>query len=268
MSKVEFEDASKRLTEQLKLDENIDSAIMVYSPFTDDYWNASPKIVFCNYENYGYNEENFIKKQVKVSFNEFFLWISGCWLKQKLSYNQFSEQTKEFTKFIPDNDKEKKSKPNRTVKKSLIFVNALIERLNNQSLDIKGIKKYSSTKLCSAMKSFTYMNLRPTSGSESKQDTANTRYLVSKYPEYIKKIILALEADIFILSTEHATCLFNEYIFKEEIKAKLVKPLIFKRNTKIDKMHVFSVLHPACKEFSDDYFLKAVNEIAHKYNKI
>lgn len=268
MSKIELLKAYELLTKNIQEDGKLNSAIMVYHPFSEEYWHASPKIVFCNYENYGYDENKFKKKEVLLSFKEFFLWISGYWLKKELSYDEFYKQTNNCSIFIPNNEKEKKSKPNKTVKKSLIFANALLEKLQNNSIDIQLIKKYSSTKLSKALTNFTYMNLRPTSGSERNQDTHNTHYWVSNYHEYIKSLILSLDADIFILSTEDAVDLFNKYIFKKEFENTDVKALKFKNCIKIGKTLFYSIMHPSCRGFTDEYCLNTVNDISSKYKGI
>jgi len=268
MSKTDFNEATEQLTKRLKSDEKLHSAIMVYPPFADGYWSASPKIVFCNYENYGYDNDKYKGQKVILNFNEFFLWISGYWLKENLTFDQFYYRTKECTQFIPKEDKEKKSKPNKTAKKSLIFVNALIEKLNNIETNIQNIKKFSATKLCLSMNQLTYMNLRPTSGSDVRQDLFNTQYWVSNYHENIKRIILSLEADIFILSSKDAANLFNNYLFKDEIQTKNAEALRFKGYSKIGNTHFFSIMHPSYKGFTDNYFNETINFISSKYRGV
>lgn len=264
MSKVELDKAYNNLTKKIQEDEKLNSAIMVYHPFSEGYWDVSPKIVFCNYENYGYTEDKYKKNEVLLSFREFFLWISGYWIKQKISFDEFYIKTNNCSIFIPDDEKEKKSKPNKTAKKSLILVNVLLDKLKNKHADIRSIKKYSSTKLSTVLTHFTYMNLRPTSGSKREQDTLNTQYWLFSYHKYIKQIILALEADIFVLSTEHAVTLFNNYIFKDEVEQTGEK-LIFKNHLKIGKTHFFSIVHPSCRYFTDEYLTKVVDDILFKY---
>jgi hypothetical protein len=213
MSKEQFEQVSKKLYEKMAADGL--KGIMQYKPFSDDYWTESPKIVICNYENFGYQD---IEKPSLLTYGDFKWW--------------FDERM----------NKSKKRGKSKTVHYTAVFANALqriLHEFPSNGFTLREMKnsykKYEE--LYQSMKNIMYMNLRPTSAKGNKQETGETHKIIRKYKDEIKAYIEALDADIFILSTKDAVGLFN-FIFG--IKDNQI---VFKKEKRINNMMVFSVKH-------------------------
>lgn len=186
--------------------------IMVYRPFDESYWNSKPRIVICNFENYGYHNEVKYPPEnpIYLKFDVFQDWLIS----------------------------------NKTVKYSAVFVNGLKERIAGNIITKEYLENSFKNKkqLEKAMKNVTYMNLRPTSGKKRNQAINETKILVQKYKDYIKKIILSLHPDIFIISSEEGTDLIN-YIFDLE-NEKSINYYDSKNNFKqIGNFTAFSIRH-------------------------
>ncbi len=179
MSKELFAHVSSLLHKKM-LDDGF-KGIMEYRPFSDDYWNTKPKIVICNYENFGYQD---CEKPSLLTYEDFKWW--------------FDERL----------NKAKKRGKSKTVHYSVVFANALQKLINkseNESLlTYEAFRKsyWKYDELYKSMKSIMYMNLRPTSASGNKQEIGETHKIIKKYRIEMKSFILALDADIFILSTK------------------------------------------------------------------
>ncbi|NMC99409.1 MAG: hypothetical protein GYA62_06800 [Bacteroidales bacterium] len=214
MSKELFAHVSSLLHKKM-LDDGF-KGIMEYRPFSDDYWNTKPKIVICNYENFGYQD---CEKPSLLTYEDFKWW--------------FDERL----------NKAKKRGKSKTVHYSVVFANALQKLINkseNESLlTYEAFRKsyWKYDELYKSMKSIMYMNLRPTSASGNKQEIGETHKIIKKYRIEMKSFILALDADIFILSTKDSVNLFN-YIF--DSKENL---LIFDKQTQINNTLYFSIKH-------------------------
>jgi hypothetical protein len=220
MGKEQFELASKKLWDKL-LEDKINA--MHYMPFSDNYWDQKPKIVICNYENIGYQDNTHT-----LTFDHFRTWIN----------------------ISPG-----------TVRWTAVFANALNKIITNYPNDDFSPKDmrtpyYDIDELHQSMKNMMYMNLRPTSARGSDQEIINTNKLVKIYKNELKEFILSLSADIFILSSEDSVKLFNNEIFNFK-----ENPLRFHGNKKINNMMVFSIRHPA-RGFSYKYYTKKAHDIA------
>jgi hypothetical protein len=213
MSEEQFEQASKILYEKMVAD-GIKS-IMQYKPFSDDYWTESPKVVICNYENYGYQN---IETPSLLTYEDF-RW----WLDERMN-------------------KSKKRGKSKTVHYTAVFVNALKRILHEPSsgnFTSQEIRKsyWRYDELYQSMKNVMYMNIRPTSAGGSKQEIGEAHKIIREYKNELKAYIESLDADIFVLSSKDAVGLFN-LIF--DIKDN---PLYYNGNKRINNMTVFSIQH-------------------------
>lgn len=237
MSKELFEQVSKNLYEKM-LGDGI-KGIMQYKPFTDEYWKQKPKIIICNYENYGYQEH---EKPSLLTYEDFKWW--------------FDERL----------NKTKKRGKSKTVHYTVVFANALKKIIHKYGTD--NLITYSDFRnsywkydeLYQSMKDIMYMNLRPTSAKSNKQEIGETHKIIHKYKTEIKAYIQSLDADIFVLSTKDAVSLFN-HIF--DIKDK---PLVFNKQTKINNMLIFSIKHFGRPNYKY-WYNKAIEIVQIWYNK-
>jgi hypothetical protein len=231
MSKEKFEHALKNLYEKMIAD-NI-KGIMQYRPFFDEYWEQNPKVVICNYENFGYQD---IEKPSVLTYKDF-----EWWLDERMN-------------------KSKKSGKSKTVHYTSVFANALLKMLNEfpaTDFSYQEIRKsfWKYDELYKIMKNVMYMNLRPSSASRNKQEIGTTHQIIRKYKHEMKAYLESLDADIFIISTKDAIGLFN-YIF--DITEK---PLLFKKGGLVNNMMVFSVKHFGRPNYR--YWYKTALEIAY-----
>ena len=228
MSKELFEQASRNLYDKMVADGV--KGIMQYKPFFDDYWTEKPKIVMCNYENFGYQNH---EKPSLLTYEDFEWWF---------------------------NEKITKGK-SRTVHYTVVFANALQKIINefpSVSLTVGDMRKsYRKTgELYQSMKNIMYMNLRPTSAKGNRQEIEETHKIIHKYKNEMKVYLETLDADIFVLSTKHSVDLFN-FIF--DIKNSM--PLKFNKNTNVNGTMVFSVNHFRFPRYN--YWYKKILEIAY-----
>jgi len=236
MSKELFAQVSSLMHKKM-LDDGF-KGIMEYRPFSDDYWSTKPKIVICNYENFGYQD---CEKPSLLTYEDFKWW--------------FDERL----------NKSKKRGKSKTVHYSVVFVNALQKLINkseNESLlTYEAFRKsyWKYDELYKSMKSIMYMNLRPTSASGNKQEIGETHKIIKKYRTEMKSFILALDADIFILSTKDSVNLFN-YIF--DLKENL---LFFDKQTQINNTLYFSIKHFGRPNYS--YWYKKVLNIVDVWHR-
>lgn len=227
-----FKKVSESFVEKLKSDGL--PGIMVYRPFDESYWTSSPRIVICNFENYGYHDEKSYppEKPIFLTFKVFQDWLRDG---------------------------------NKTAKYSSVFINGLKEKIAGNLITEDYLKKsFKNIKqLEQAMKNVTYMNLRPTSGAVTNQDVESTNILVRNYKDHIKNIILSLHPDIFIISSEDGTRLIN-YIFDLE-KDKGIDFYDTKNNYKqIDNFTAFSIKHFSRSDYS--MYINKIEKIISIFN--
>jgi hypothetical protein len=223
MGKAEFEKASDKLWEDMIT--NGETGIIKYRPFHDGYWTQKPRIAVCNYEAVGYGDS----QTNELPFEHFKTWIK-----------------------LP-----------RTNRYTAVFVNALRRMLSKEEFTWSDMKKsYSKIQegdgdLFKAMYDVMYMNIRPNSADTLRQEKAKTRRIVLQYKNEIRDFILALDADIFVLSTVDSANLFNDiFSIKED-------PLRFKQSRQIDGMAVYSVPH--FRNFDYKYYQEKAKEIAEAF---
>jgi hypothetical protein len=165
MGKEQFEQASKNLYE--KMVANGVKGIMQYKPFSDDYWQETPKIVICNYENFGYQDH---EKPSLLTYEDFEWW--------------FDERM----------NKTQKRGKSKTVHYTVVFANALKRIIHdfgkNQLMTYKDLRNsyWKYDELYQSMKNIMYMNLRPTSAKGNKQEISETHKILRKYKNEIKYI--------------------------------------------------------------------------------
>ena len=221
-----FEKISANFVKKMQADHL--TGIMVYGPFDESYWDADPRIVICNFENYGYDDEERYpsEKPIYLTFEEFKGWLVD----------------------------------NKTAINSAVFVNGLKESIAGNIITNDYLTKSYQDKqqLENAMKNVTYMNLRPTSGKETNQDIDGTKNLVQKYKADIKNIILSLNPNIFIISSGDSTELIN-YIFDLE-KEKAINHYDSKNNFKqIGNFTAFSIQHFSRSDYA--MYIKKIEKI-------
>jgi hypothetical protein len=98
MSKIIFYEAANKFWNLMKADGL--NGIMLYQPFSDQYWNEKIKIVVCNYENVGYQDS----QTNTLSFDHFRGWITY--------------------------------KKGKTVHYTTVFIHALLELLSNKNYSL------------------------------------------------------------------------------------------------------------------------------------
>ncbi|MDR3138906.1 MAG: hypothetical protein LBT95_04455 [Treponema sp.] len=225
MSRIIFDEVSNKFWNLMKTD-NL-NGIMLYQPFSDQYWNERVKIVVCNYENVGYQDS----QTNSLSFEHFRSWITY--------------------------------KKGRTVHYTTVFIHALLKLLSNEDYSLLEMKKsYSKVDdLHKSMQNITYMNIRPTSAARNRQEKGEVNRIIQKYKKELKAFIEALDADVFILSSKESVRLFN-YIF--DIKKN---PLVFNKCKRIGNMIVFSVRHFGWFFRYSYYFKKAQEVVCIYYHK-
>jgi len=212
--------------------------IMQYKPFSDDYWKTKPRIVICNYENFGYHD---CEKPSLVTY-EVFKW----WFDERLN-------------------KSKKRGKSKTVHYSTIFANALQKLLrqteDKNTLEYETFRKsfWKYDQLYESMKTIMYMNLRPTSASGNKQEIDETHKIIKKYKSQLKAYINALDADIFILSTKDAASLLNQIFDLNDRK------LFYNKYTQINNTLFFSIKHFGRPDYR--YWYKKCQEIVEIWRK-
>jgi len=204
-----------------KLENDGYSGIMHYKPFSEQYWNEKPKIVLCNYEILGYENQ---------TINS----ISHEHFKGLITYNK-----------------------SKTVHYTAVFANALKSRLESKDFSKKDMKKsyYEIDKIWKSMENMVYMNIRPTSGKNSgRLNKTETHSLIKKYKIEIRDYINSLDADIFVISTKDSVDLINYLYDLKDNK------LVFNGKTRINNMFIYSVKHFAWF-FTYSYYYKKANEI-------
>ena len=186
-----FKAAQDNLVSKLKQDGH--KGIMIYGPFSEEYWKSETKIVICNAINYGYEEcdEN------RLTFDDFKTW----------------KNAKNGRKTV------------RTVRHSVQFIGCLMKKLEGQNNiginELLWIKSeyYNASNLDYFKKNVTYMNICPVSDTQfvnkkySKQDTNKLNSIVMKYKLEIKHFIEALAPDIFIFGAKNTGYLLNNFMF-------------------------------------------------------
>ena len=220
MGKTNFEEVSEKLWNTMK--SNGETGIMKYKPFSDQYWINNPKIVICNYEAFGYRDS----KENALSFEYFKVGLMDS--KRK------------------------------TIRNTAVFIYTLQQMLSKSDFTWHNLAKeklYDKIDILhETMRNVMYMNIRPDSGSGRLQETKETRIVVQKYKNEIKDFIMALDADIFILSSKHSPELFNDIFNIKE------NPLKYKGCMQLNNTAVFSVPHFSRPDYS--YYLKKAKEIA------
>jgi hypothetical protein len=166
MGKSEFETASNNLYSRMIYENEL--GIMQYQPFSDNFWTNKPKIVICNYENFGYYRT---KEISTLTFKEFEWW--------------FDERK----------NKAKRGK-SKTVHYSVIFINILLMILKEHPLitfTLSDSRKlfWKYDEIFKNMINIMYMNLRPTSASGNQQEIGKTNNIVNKYKNELKDYILS-----------------------------------------------------------------------------
>jgi hypothetical protein len=196
-------------------------------------WGQKPKLVVCNYENFGYQDSD----DINLLTYENFRW----WFDER-------------------KNKAKKRGKSKTVHYTVVFANSLQKTLHGSgenTLTYKDLRNlyWKYDELYQSMKNIMYMNLRPTSAQGNKQETAETHKIIRRYKSEMRAYIEALDADIFVLSSKDAVSLFN-FIF--DIKDK---PLVFNKEKRINNMMVFSLSHFSRPNYK--YWYKKIMEIAY-----
>jgi len=233
MSKELFEIASKNLYDKMLFDGV--KGIMQYKPFFDSYWEEKPKMVFCNYENWGYQNH---EKPTLLTYEDFEWWF---------------------------NEKITKGK-SRTAHYTVVFANALqkiIKEFPSITFTVSDMRKsYSKcSELYKSMKNVMYMNLRPTSAKGNNQEIDATHNIIRKYKNEMKAYLEALDADIFVLSSKDAANLYN---FILDLSGNSL--LKFNRSVCLHGTKLFSVYHFRFPKYN--YWYKKIMEIANCwYNK-
>jgi hypothetical protein len=172
---------SKWFTE---LEKDKDLEIVMYEPFTDEYWKEEYKIVFCNLEPGGKLEKN------------------------RNLFDLYS-----FSYFLENN--------NPTIKGSALFLYYLYNKLHGNDINKnqKDLIKNNKALLIDTMKKVTYMNLLRDAGTSQ----FNERYFWNFFSnddnkKYTKDSILALEPDIFIVTSVGKTLI--EQLFNKKFDKK------------------------------------------------
>jgi hypothetical protein len=170
------------------LEEDDTLRILVYEPFTDEYWNEKYKIVWCNLEPGGEPEN----KDEKVLSLETY----GKWLKRN----------------------------NPTIRNTSLFIYCLYNKLlgNDIDEDQKNAAKKDYELLLSYMKKITYMNLLKDCGN-GRFDKAARKYFNGFFygekgyieQERTKKMIAALSPDIFIVTGDVGISLIQKVFNKK-----------------------------------------------------
>ncbi len=231
MSKEEFEQASLNLYK--KMHEDGIKGIIQYRPFSDEYWEQNPKIVICNYENYGYQEH----EKPSILTYEDFKW----WFDERLNKTRIKGKSK-------------------TVHYTVVFANILKETIqkngNDNLIDYTELRRlyWKYDELYKSMKNMMYMNIRPSSAKGKKQEIEETHGIIRTYKAELKAYLQSLDADIFVLSTKDAVILLNS-IFELSNNS-----LFFNKATQIGKMKIFSVRHFGRPNYK--YWYKRAIEIA------
>jgi hypothetical protein len=175
---------------------------MVYRPF-DNYWEATPKILVCNLETYGYDESG----------------VTNVTLEQLKDWMWDTHITK-------------------TTRYTSVFISALQQSLGGNSLTAKEIKDsyHDYDNLVIAMSKICYMNFRKQSNPNVTQDINAILTEADKYKEFLEKFILTCNPDIMIVSGKTGVTCFNEIFNSSE-------PLSFDSETIHQGIRVISTRH-------------------------
>ena len=179
-----------------ELEKDPSLGILMYEPFTDEYWKEKYKIVLCNLEPGGDkpDNKNILDEEKKDILNEdgFKYWLD---------------------------------KKHRTIINSALFIYCLYNMLHNTDINKQDLEKAKKDNklLLESMKKVTYMNLL--------QDVGDGRFDKKYFWDFYAKdniknrenifnLINALDPDIFIVTSEGDTLIeqlyerkFNNHIF-------------------------------------------------------
>jgi len=164
MSKIDVDNINKSWNK--KIEEMGIYDYMVYSPFSDEYWNQQKKIVICNLETFGYDDCGVIN----VNIDQFAQWFRATNITKTCRY-------------------------------SIVFIYGLLLKLQHNYVDINILKqKYKEEdELLSVLPKITYMNIRKHSNPNINQDIQGIIHESILYKDELCAFIDALTPDILLI---------------------------------------------------------------------
>jgi hypothetical protein len=268
MSREAFDQNNKKFQEELA---KIGKPYLLYAPFSTDYWEISPKIVFCNLEAASGGDD-------ASEWSGIMAWetMKDHWMDLSAKYRQYGE----------------KYYPNPTIWRYTIFVYILYKRLNgvsrqciekklekiNDEILVPYLEKMPDNLLNAlgkediekVIEKILYMNLQKW-WNENEKTKFNDRYL----EEFLENPILRectldsirySDADVFVIAGKDGMQALNNLI--PDLALELIKGKNPKTGIKeYDKTLFVVSYHPARGEyFTLKWMLDRIDEIVDKYS--